>query len=127
VLDMRTTEESQQGIVALKVFAKITARWGLTREQQRTVLATSESTLRRWLRDPSSAAPNRDQLERISYVMGVFDGLHRMLGDTEYADAWVESPNPHFGERAPLARMLDGNVADLAFVRAYVDHWADGY
>jgi Protein of unknown function (DUF2384) len=111
--------------VALKAFAKITERWGLERRQQQILLATSESALRRWLREPASASPSRDQLERISYIIGIFGGLHRILGDTSLADDWVSRPNRDFGDGMPIARMLAGNVGDLFYVRSYVDRWAN--
>jgi hypothetical protein len=62
----------------------------------------------------------------VSYILGVFSGLHAVLGDTALADEWVLRANRDFGNRTPLSRMLAGNVGDLAFVRAYVDRWAAG-
>jgi len=112
---------------ALKGFFKIAGRWGLSRGQERILLATSESSIHRWLKEPEAAQPTADQLERISYVLGIFDALHRIVGDTAFADAWVNQPNRDFGDYTPLARMLNGTVGDLAFVRAYVDRWADGW
>jgi uncharacterized protein (DUF2384 family) len=112
---------------ALKGFFLMSGRWGLSRAQERVLLATSESTLHRWRREPESADPSSDQMERISYVLGIFNDLHRILGDVPFADEWVKRPNLDFGDDAPLNRMLAGNVGDLAFVRTYVDRWAEGW
>ena len=112
---------------ALKAFFKIAGRWGLNRSQMQKLLGTSESSLHRWIKEPEGAQPTADQLERISYVLGIFDGLHRILGDTPFAEAWVNQSNRDFGDYTPLHRMLGGNVGDLAFVRSYVDRWADGW
>jgi hypothetical protein len=76
--------------------------------------------------DQKTGSGSADQLERISYVLGIFDGLHRVLGDTAVADAWVNQPNRDFGGHTPLALMLNGTVADLVFVRDYVDRWVGG-
>jgi uncharacterized protein (DUF2384 family) len=120
-----STRAPRSAPVALKAFAKIADRWGLECAQKRILLATTESTLRRWSRNPESAKLGRDQLERISYVLGIFAGLHQILGDTALADEWVKRPNSEFGNLTPLARMLGGNVGDLFFVRSYVDRWVN--
>ena len=111
--------------VLLKAFVKITERWNLGRSEQQILLATSRSTLNRWLRNPESAKLSRDQIERVSYVLGIFAGLHRILGETPLADEWIARRNADFGDAPPIARMLGGNVGDLFYVRWYVDRWAN--
>ena len=64
-----------------------------------------------------------DQEQRISYLLGIFAGLHAVLGP-ELADTWVRRPNSDFDGDTPLDRMLAGGVDDLAYMRAYVDGWA---
>ena len=80
----------------------------------------SRSTLQSWKRGAVSTIP-KDALERISYVMGIYKGLHILLPNT--ADQWVRKPNAAktFGGRSALDRMTSGNVADLYVVRQYVD------
>jgi hypothetical protein len=112
--------------IALKAFRRVADRWGLERKARATLLATSTRSIDRWEGDPSSADLNRDQLERISYVLGIYGGLHSVLGEAPLADEWVRRPNIDFGDAPPLNRMLAGNVGDLAFVRNYVDCWGDG-
>ncbi len=56
------------GAAAVKAFNRIADVWQLRRSDRRKLLAVSERTIARW-RDPSKAAPTRDQLERISYVL----------------------------------------------------------
>lgn len=67
------------------------------------------------------AALSKDALERISYVMGIYKGLHILVPQT--ADAWVHKPNRAslFGGRPAIDRMASGNVADLYVVRQYID------
>jgi hypothetical protein len=104
--------QAVQGCTAilLKAFARITERWSLGRSEQRLLLATSRSTLNRWLRNPESAKFSHDQLERVSCVLGIFAGLHRILGETPLADDWINRGNADFDGPPPLARMLGGNV-----------------
>lgn len=112
--------------LALRAFHRVADRWSLERMDRATLLAASTRSIERWERDGSSARLHRDQLERISYVLGIFAGLHAILGDSPFADEWVRSPNLDFGGTSPLDRMLMGNVGDLVCVRAYVDRWRSG-
>jgi hypothetical protein len=112
---------------ALRAFFRIAKLWGLDRGQCAVVLATSERSINRWEADADSADLSRDQVERISYVLGIYSGLHGVLGGSPFADQWVRRPNADFGDAAPLDRMLAGNVADLLDVRRYVDRWRMGW
>jgi uncharacterized protein (DUF2384 family) len=121
------TSTSDTRAVALNAFRRIADRWKLGRELRATLLAASPRSISRWQSENSAPDLTRDQLERISYILGIFSGLHAVLGDTPLADEWVQRPNADFGDRTPLDRMLAGNVGDLAYVRAYVDRWAAGW
>ena len=112
---------------AVRGFFRIADIWRLDRAQRATLLATSVRSIDRWKNDANSADLNRDQLERISYVLGIYGGLHAILGESALADEWVRRPNADFGEARPLDRMLAGNVGDLAEVRRYVDGWRVGW
>jgi uncharacterized protein (DUF2384 family) len=114
------------GTVAVKAFGRIADAWKLTREERRTLLAISDRTADRW-RDPGKANPSRDQLERISYLLGIYAGLAAIFENAPLATEWVRRPNVDFGGTTPLARMLGGNVGDLADVRRYVDAWRAGW
>jgi len=86
---------------ALKGFFRIADRWGLNRSQRKTLLGTSDRSVDRWQANPGSADLTHDQLERISYVLGIYGGLHALLGDSPLADEWVRRPNTDFGGHAP--------------------------
>jgi hypothetical protein len=106
---------------ALRTFFRIAEAWGLKEHEQMRILGLdSRSTFQSWKRGIVSAIP-KDALERISYVMGIYKGLHILLPKT--ADEWVRKPNsaPLFGGRSALERMISGNVSDLYVVRQYVD------
>jgi hypothetical protein len=106
---------------ALRTFFRIAEAWGLKEtEQMRLLGLDSRATLQSWKRG-AVAAISKDALERISYVLGIYKGLHILLPKT--ADDWVRKPNkaPLFAGRSALERMASGNVADLYVVRQYVD------
>ena len=106
---------------ALRTFFRIADAWGLQEQEQMRLLGLeSRSTFQSWKRGAVSTI-SRDSLERISYVMGIYKGLHILLPKT--ADQWVRKPNAAkaFGGRSAIDRMTSGNVADLYVVRQYVD------
>ena len=113
----------------LKTFFRIAGLWGLSSEEQMTLLGlTSRSTFFNWRRDPEVSL-SKDTLERISYVLGIYKALRILLPDDKAADAWVRQPNaaPFFGGRSALERMLSGQVADLFVVRQYLDAQRSGW
>jgi hypothetical protein len=106
---------------ALRTFFRIAEAWGLKEHEQMRLLGLeSRSTYQSWKRGVIAALP-KDALERISYVMGIYKGLHILLPKT--ADEWIRKPNKAqiFGGTSALDRMMSGNVADLYVVRQYVD------
>jgi len=106
---------------ALRTFFRIAEAWGLKESEQMRLLGLdSRSTLQAWKRGAVAAIP-KDALERISYVLGIYKGLHILLPKT--ADEWVRKPNKAalFGGGSALRRMASGNVADLYVVRQYID------
>jgi hypothetical protein len=113
----------------LKAFFRIAGLWGLSSEEQMTLLGlTSRSTFFNWRRDPAVSL-SKDTLERISYVLGIYKALRILLPDDKAADAWVRQPNAAtpFGGRSALERMLSGQVADLFVVRQYLDAQRGGW
>ena len=114
---------------ALRTFFRIAQLWGLSVDEQMTLLGvTARSTFFKWKRDPSATLP-KDTLERISYILGVYRALQILLPDEAAADKWVKCPNtaPPFGGRSALHRMLSGQVADLFVVRQYLDAQRGGW
>lgn len=97
-----------EAAIALAAFHKVADRWGLTDRDRAALLAADVA----------------EQRLRISYMLGIFAGLHAVLGESDPVDDWVRRPNLDFDGNAPLKIMLDGKDG-LARVRAYVDQWAD--
>ena len=120
---MAVAEKNRTEQVALGAFRRLAERWKLRIEYQEILLATPRRTLYNWAERPESARPDRDKIERISYMLGILGGLTAIYGDNARADEWLRRPNDAFGKQTPLERMLGGSVGDLAAVRAYVDRF----
>lgn len=106
---------------ALRTFFNIAEKWRLSESEQMRILGLdSRSTLQSW-KQGKVATISKDALERISYVLGIYKGLHVLLPRS--ADAWIRKPNSAtvFGGRPAIERMASGNVADLYVTRQYVD------
>ena len=108
----------------LPVIFNIFSLWRLTGQQQMTLLGLSnEKTLYNWKNQPEKAKLTRDCLERISYILGIYRALQVLFPDEAFSDQWLHAPNdnPLFGGTAPLDKMLEGLVVDLAVVREHLD------
>lgn len=107
--------------VALKAFFKITNKWQLNSEQERTLLGAT-STFYRWKKNKDGSL-TQDTLERISYILGIYKALRILLPSEDAANKWIKKPNnaPLFGGKSALAKLLVGRVIDLADVRRYLD------
>lgn len=108
----------------LRAFVRIAEAWGLSVDEQLTLLGSPpRSTFFAWRKHPDKASLSRDTLERLSNILGIYKSLQILLPDAAAADAWVRQPNQAaiFGGGTALQRMLAGNVSDLNLVRRYLD------
>lgn len=109
---------------ALTAFFNIASKWELSPEEQRTLLGnTEQSTFQMWQTDKSAASLPQDTLERVSYILGIYESLHVLLPSSGSADSWVKKPNNAklFAGSTALDRMMRGDIEDLAVVRRYLD------
>jgi len=114
-------DEPRRDLVALRAFFRLVELWGLTVEQARVLLGRpSRATLYNWKAGRVKSLPH-DTLCRVSYLLGIHKALQILYADPTLADGWLKRPNQAFGGQSALARMLAGDMADLAAVRAHLD------
>lgn len=114
----------------LRAFFEIGRKWGLSTEEQKALLdQEARSTFFEWKKDASRARLGRDQLERISHVLGIYKALRILFPDPKAADAWVKKPNEAylFEGRPALELMLAGGIPGLLAVRNYLDAQRGGW
>jgi hypothetical protein len=114
---------------AFRTFFRIADLWGLSVEEQMTLLGVaSRSTFFKWKKEKDALLP-KDTLERISYILGIYKALQILLPNEQAADMWIRRPNtaPPFGGQSALTRMLSGHVSDLYVVRQYLDAQRGGW
>jgi hypothetical protein len=113
---------AKRNAVALKAFFGVTSKWQLTSEQERILLGVSKATFYRW-KQQLDGSLSADNIERISYILGIYKALRILLPDEKAANTWVHKPNTAllFGGHTALEKLLKGHVVDLADVRRYLD------
>ncbi len=110
---------------AIRLFLKLADLWRLSVDQRRILLGDiSRPTYHNW-QGGKVGTLTRDQLERISLLLGIHKGLKLLFADDTGAARWFTSPNRDlpFAGRSPLDRMLRGSIDDLYAVRRYIDAW----
>jgi len=111
--------------IALGAIQSLAERWGVPKTKRYLLLGQPESTVNHWFaalkRNALSDAPlDANTLERMSHLVSIYNGLHRLFAGDE-ADAWMRRKNRAFDERTPLDVLLTGSFENLLRVRQYVD------
>ena len=105
----------------LRAFFRIMAVWGVDNRQAIVLLGRpARATFFRWKKGEVAGAPF-DTMQRISYILGIYQALQVLYSDAAMADAWIRRPNEAFGGQSALDRMTGGDVTDLAAARDYLD------
>lgn len=119
---------------ALGLFIAIANQWRLTIPQRLTILGkppSSTSTYHHWkhaVEDHKPIQDNPDLIDRIAYVVGIFESAGRFWGTPERAMAWLTQANKAliFEGQSPLAKMLGGRMEDLRQTCAYIEGAVEG-
>jgi uncharacterized protein (DUF2384 family) len=119
-----TAEKKKIGPAGLRAFFKIAELWSLTKKEQIALLGLSESSssIYNWKKDPDSSSLDRDQLTRLSLVLGIFKDLQILFADQTTADDWLRRPNssPLFKNAAPIDFLRTGDIFAIYQVRHYL-------
>ena len=110
---------------AFRLFVNTANLWGLSVDQRLTLLGDiARQTYHKWAAGDVGTM-SRDQIERVSLVLGILKGLRLLFADDASALRWLKSPNRDipFAGKSPLDRMLRGGIEDLYTVRRYLDAW----
>ena len=110
---------------AVALFLKTADLLNLRVEERMALLGgVSRQTYHNW-KAGKVASLTRDQLERISLVLGVLKGLRLVFAEDQQGERWLKAANTDlgFGGRAPLEVMTDDGLSGLHQVRRYLDAW----
>ncbi|MDX5411667.1 MAG: MbcA/ParS/Xre antitoxin family protein [Rhodobacterales bacterium] len=108
--------------VALKAFARIAEVWSLTLQDAADLADMSLSTWKRARKPGYAGELTRDQMLRLSALVGLYKSLE-LYFSAPLARDWVRLPNrgPEFDGARPVDAMIAGGLPKIMRVRAYVD------
>lgn len=106
----------------LKAVRRLVAAWRLGSEEAAALLDVPARTWARIKKDSWSGVLSRDQVLRLSGLVGLYKALHLYFSDA-LADRWVKLPNagPLFRGQTPAAYMIEGGLPAILRTRNYVD------
>lgn len=119
---MTASEHNDRTI--FKVYRRLANSWHLSIEERCTLLNVKRATYRRWEEDAATVALTDEQILRVSFLVGIYDALHRIFGDEEYANGWLCRENAEFAGQYPLDVLLNGGLAKFSAVHGLVQGMA---
>lgn len=108
--------------VALKAVSRIAEEWSLTLREAAALCDLSESTWKRARKPGYAGELTRDQMLRLSALIGLYKSLELYFGAPLSRD-WVRLANagPEFDGARPVDAMIAGGLPKILRVRTYVD------
>lgn len=108
--------------VALKAFARVADGWSLTLREAAGLADMSESTWKRAKRPGFAGDLTRDQMLRLSALIGLYKSLELYFNEP-VSRQWARLPNrgPDFDGMRPVDVMIAGGLPKILRVRNYVD------
>jgi hypothetical protein len=119
---IRRPDGAEVKSVALKAFAAICDQWQLPLREAAALADMSESTWKRARRPGFAGDLTRDQMLRLSGLVGLYKSLELYFA-APLARDWVRLPNggPEFDGARPVDAMIRGGLPKILKVRTYVD------
>lgn len=118
MVELENMDPERLASAALQSFFNITNSWGLTTNQQQTLLGMPEE-FNRWKSEKSAKSLDEDTLVRVSYILGIYKAL-KIMHVEENGRLFIHNATEAtpFNGRSPLDLMLSG---DLQVVHRYLD------
>ena len=100
-------------------------RWGVPMAERIALLDLPANNRTRHLRRYADGEPLPDRPEiwsRVSHLVGIAEALYTTYPlNREMASLWMKRRHRRFGDRAPVAVMLEDGLAGILSVREYLD------
>ena len=118
----KTREPVQINAVALKAYARIVDAWALSLKEAASLADMSESTWKRARKPGFAGELTKDQLLRLSAVVGIYKSLALYFAEP-LATRWVTRQNTGllFGGLRPIDTAIDGGLPQILAIRTYLD------
>ena len=118
----KTREPAQINAVALKAYARIVDAWALSLKDAAGLADMSESTWKRAKKPGFAGELTKDQLLRLSAVIGIYKSLELYFSEP-LARSWFTRSNagPLFGGQRPVETAIEGGLPQILAIRTYLD------
>jgi uncharacterized protein (DUF2384 family) len=118
----KTREPAQINAVALKAYARIVDAWALSLKEAANLADMSDSTWKRAKKPDFAGELTKDQLLRLSAVIGIYKSLELYFSEP-LARSWFTRPNagPLFGGHRPVETAIEGGLPQILAIRTYLD------
>lgn len=118
----KTREPARINAVALKAYARVVDTWALSLKEAAGLADMSESTWKRARKPDFAGELTRDQLLRLSAVIGIYKSLDLYFSEP-LASGWFKRANagPLFGGSRPIDTAIEGGLPQILAVRTYLD------
>lgn len=116
-------ELSAVKLSGLKAVIRILDHWGCNARDSAAILGISPSTYYRYKRQPDTARLNKDQMDRLSYILNIHATLRTLFENPENVYGFMKMSNTgsYFNGRAPLDVIRSGSHAALYETFRYMD------
>ncbi len=121
-LSAKAREPARINVVALKAYARVVEAWTLNLKEAAGLADMSESTWKRARKPDFAGDLTKDQLLRLSAVIGIYKSLELYFSDP-LAQSWFTRPNagPLFSGNRPLDTAIEGGLPQILAIRTYLD------
>lgn len=115
-------ESAEINTVALKAYARIANSWTMSLKEAAALADMSESTWKRAKKPNFAGELTKDQLLRLSAVIGIYKSLDLYFSEP-LARNWFTRPNtgPLFGGSRPVETAIEGGLPQILAIRTYLD------
>lgn len=108
--------------VALKAYARVVDEWSLPLESAAELADMSLSTWKRAKKPDFSGNLTKDQILRLSALIGIYKSLELYFSDP-ISKEWLLRPNegPLFRGSRPIDTAIEGGLPQILNIRRYLD------
>lgn len=115
-------DATEMAAVALKAFGNVMSEWSIPLNEAAALADMSESTWKRARKPGYSAGLGKDQMLRLSAVIGIYKALNLYFSEP-IASRWMTLPNqgPLFNGARPVDTLIEEGLPQFLRVRTYLD------
>lgn len=115
-------EPAEINAIALKAYTRVTEAWGLNLKEAAGLADMSESTWKRAKTSSFTGNLTKDQLLRLSALIGVYKSLELYFSEP-IARTWIGRQNegPLFSGARPVDTAIEGGLPQILNIRKYLD------